>query len=68
MPSPSVVGLRLDAALAVLAEMGVKYEIAETVPPGRPRPRGPLRVVRQRTAEDGVVCLVVAPTVPEMVL
>ena len=68
MPVPSVTGLRLDAALAVLGESAVKYEMTETVPPGRLSPGGPLRVIRQRTGAGGVVHLVVAPALPELVL
>jgi len=68
MPVPSVTGLRLDAALAVLRESDVGYDIEESSPPGRPRPGGALRVIRQRTGADGRVHLVVAPALPELVL
>jgi hypothetical protein len=65
MPVPTVTGLMLDVALEILAEAGIGYDIVESSPPGRPRPGGVLRVIRQRTGAGGRVSLVVAPALPE---
>jgi hypothetical protein len=55
-----VLGLDVDAAVSALRAAGHGVEISETRPPKPVTLSGPRRVVRQRTAADGVVHLVVS--------
>jgi hypothetical protein len=55
-----VLGLDVDAAASALRAAGHGVEIVETRSPKPVTLSGPRRVIRQRTAADGVVHLVVA--------
>ena len=59
---PDLCAYPLAQAQALLGRVGpgTQVRIIETRPPGRSGPQGPLRVLRQRTTEDGVVELLVA--------
>ena len=56
---PDVLGRDLDQARAALEAAGFQVEVVETRTPRPVTLAGPLRVVRQRSAGDGVVRLVV---------
>jgi hypothetical protein len=63
MSIPSVLARPLSEARQMLESAGVTLlGVEQTAPPGG-APAGPLRVVRQRPAADGV-CLVAAASVP----
>jgi hypothetical protein len=52
--APSVIARPLADARLLLDDAGVQVaSVVETVPPGRP-PTGPMRVVRERTTDEGV--------------
>ena len=60
---PSVIGRPLDIAEGMLREAGVTAVSVRRSQPPRGGPGGPLRVIRQREAAQGVE-LVVAASVP----
>ena len=60
MSSPSVIALSICEAREVLEKAGVGVAATiQTGPPGGP-PSGPLRVVRERSAGEGVELVVAA--------
>jgi beta-lactam-binding protein with PASTA domain len=65
MPVPDVIGAKLASAVESLEAAGLRYRVVETVPPRRPRPEGPSRVLRQTLDGDGTVCLLTSPAEKE---